>query len=197
MYHQDQSVQYDSESKYVPPHKRYNTSREFSKNKEDNQGQQRNNYEPKLSQDVMENPRNRRRDFSQGSKFNTRTISQEQENVQKEIEPGPIEIPEMMVPPILPTIVEAKDNLGGSKKNTGLYQHEIDLIGKLAAIRKKHVRQEAQKEFDEWLEHYGIDLEHIYETCVDIKMSYNTFVELAYRCTDTEFNKKKFKYNTL
>lgn len=181
-------------------------SREYrSSNERRDYGQRSGNnysYGSRRGNEEAEIPRNRRRDFSQGSKFNTRIISSEKDDNQKETEPGPIEIPDMIIPPVvepvIPESIEKKEMEQGAtekvKPREGLYKHEIDLIRKLAAIHAKHVRKEAQREFDEWLEHYGKELEDMYETCVDVGISYNTFVELAYRCTDTEFNGKKFKY---
>lgn len=190
--------------------KRRDSREDRSSNERRDYGQRSGNnysYESRRGNEEGEIPKNHRRDFSRGSKFNTRIISSEKEANQKETEPGPgsIEIPDIIIPPVVEPVItesiEKKEDKEMEKGATekvnpreGLYKHEIRLIRKLEAIREKQAGKEAQREFDQWLEHYGKELQDMYETCVDIGISYNTFVELAYRCTDTEFNGKKFKY---
>src|SRR5687768_16924291 len=71
------------ESIYVPPHKRGNVNEITT------------NYYKGII------PNNRRRDLSQGSKFNTRQILPQQESKRILINSETIEIPEMIIPPIL------------------------------------------------------------------------------------------------
>lgn len=218
------------QGRYVPPHRRDNSSTifqhqtntpkayddthrrilEYSNQRREIRDDRRhvntgerdiNGYESGKYREETEILRNSRRYFSQRSNFNTQTIPTVNESDQKEIESEPIEIPEMIIPPVIispevnlvqPEVssvemaLEEKENVSveTEKKLPRLLQYERDLIRKLSVIRAKHERQDAQAInnfillFDEWIEHYEIDLEHMYEICVDmdLAMSYNRFV---------------------
>lgn len=212
-----------SQNKYVPPHRRDNFSGssnftrksgdENQRNRGDRQCNQRAGDEKKTS-DMSQNCK---RNFFQGSKFNTRSLSSENDSCQDE--PGSIEIPEMIIPPVVDP-VERKESIAESTKpidnievigkrtktsecsigtkelNPSLRPYEIKLINKLSRIRNNYARKEEKDNFYEWLNHYGTDLEQMYNTCVDrnLPITYNEFVKLAYRCTETEFETKKLKH---
>lgn len=154
----------------------------------------------------------RRRDFSQSPTFNVKPIiTESSEKLHTEII-----IPEV----IEPSVIKPYINELGSKTNsdddllrrleaikqplgevviiqkTGISETEAELLRNLAMIRKDHIRREAQKDFDEWVSYYELNLYHMYETCVDndFGLTYNGFVQLAYKCTDTAYNTKKLKY---
>ena len=69
--------------------------------------------------------------------------------------------------------------------------HLVELLEELAKITVR----EAEEDFEEWREHYQNELVDMYQTCVDPKLGllYEEFVRIAYKCTTTEFNSKKFK----
>jgi len=163
-------------AKYLPPHKRVGTT--ARDNKEENRI-----------------PYNRRIDFSKTSKFNVKSEIMICERVDKSIEKETINIPETIEPPGLIETTEDSNH------------NETKLFRDLKQIRIENTRREAQKEFDEWIEHYDDDLRRMYDECVGegywssknkgigkLGLTYNNFVRLAYECTETTYNRNKFKY---
>lgn len=120
--------------RYVPPHRRSNISKS-------------SDYTSRLSQDSESNdkstiPYNRRRDLSQGSKFNTRQISPKREPKRIPIEPELIKIPKMIIPVKVPY----------SPNDTPT----------ISDIRNSQEYKEVKGQFDEWL--------HMYHTCVNVNL---------------------------
>jgi hypothetical protein len=223
--------------KYIPPHRR-NTSNDNSRNKsrdnirsiERRRSQDKSNVVTNPNTERRDNLTNnsneiqkpRRRDLSQGSKFNTKSISED--NKSSPIDLESIEIPETIVPIKVDQIInetpsEITDELlnkvingdisksiptpgpsptieKNSEKSGALYEYEIEFIKKIVKLRAKNARREARKNYNEWVKYYSDDLEHMYEICVDsdLEFPYDEFVQLAYRCTEKEFNPKKLKY---
>jgi hypothetical protein len=161
--------------------------------------------------------------LSQGSKFNTRPISEDNKNKSKDM--GPITIPETIIPPIVNPIIndtsfvitdELVNNvINGNipltnntilikppiteenNEETGeLSEYEIEILKKIATLREITLNREARKSYNEWVKYYSDDLKQMYETCIypDLEFSYEQFVRLAYKCSEKEFNPKKLKY---
>ena len=208
-----------SPDRYVPPHKR-NIVRASRNPHYDNSTDNSRVYNPK------------RRNFSEGSKFNTIVDPPKPTKSNGPKEPGLIQIPEIIIPPIVESIILDDESLtsqeflvkdGKSQSHYCTDQSEIKLsqdvdfandivevhddniqsddspqiqfYRKMARLRVEHAQKQADGEFIEWNNHYKRELHAMYEECVnpDLKMSHNQFVQIAYNCTRTEFDKKKFK----
>jgi hypothetical protein len=78
----------------------------------------------------------------------------------------------------------------------GLYQYEIRLFQKIEVTRIKNQIKTEREEFLRWYEHYREDLNKMYDIFIKdrILISYDKFVNLAYKCTETIFNNRKSKY---
>jgi hypothetical protein len=148
--------------------------------------------------------KNRHRDFSQGSKFNTKQIFPEKEAELKRIEPGPIIIPEMIVP----LVVESVDTINFDLEDKDddldeiVKQYSETINNSPGEVLKQQRRgkmpmEREQTNFDEWRDHYRVDLEQMYNTYLssEFKLSFERFVQLAYQCTDKEFNKNTFVHS--
>ena len=75
--------------------------------------------------------------------------------------------------------------------NCDLRSQELRLIGALSNLRVK----EKQEEKKRWTDHYEKELSDMYEACVDQKLgiSFDDFVQTAYECTNSEYDKKSYK----
>jgi len=88
-----------------------------------------------------------------------------------------------------------------------------DNIREITRIIVENRQKEEDDDFNEWIEHYDQELKQLYEICTDLiwfgeesrrvsghknfavfQISYEKFIKLAYECTKTEFDRKKFKY---
>lgn len=166
-------------SRYVPPHKR-NTTDNFQHFK----------------------PRTKRRNFQPGSGFNRLTEHHVSINSSGK-EPGLIEIPEIITPPIVESVSENRYNGPCDEgcedtvtiPGTGTSDQEIRFFREMAELRIEHVRKQSYDEFMEWNDHYRDELKAMYDECVnpDLGMSRRQFVQLAYKCTQAEFDRKKLK----
>ena len=151
-------------AKYVPPHKR-NVSTSI----------------------LTSTPRNH--NFLPENKFNVQT---NQYQVIKEI--SPIEIPETIVPHIVePPISQTSETIPIKRV---ISDKEISILKATSKIRSQYMNKEKSINYNEWVEHYDEYLKDMYHVCVnpDLECSYDDFVRLAFECTNTEFNRSKFKY---
>lgn len=69
---------------------------------------------------------------------------------------------------------------------------EIELLQQLDNLEVQHM----DREFLQWINHYQLALEDMYDQCVDPKLSipYADFVYAAYMCTEVEWDSQQFKY---
>jgi len=84
-----------------------------------------------------------------------------------------------------------------SKKDSyKIYKFESDIIKNKAATRNQIAIRDEQKELSEWSEYYFEDLKTMYNACVDsdLDLSYSKFVELAFKCSQSNFDSRKLKY---
>lgn len=83
-----------------------------------------------------------------------------------------------------------------NKSNNGIYNYEIKFIKEISKVKTQCLINQERKEFIKWFEHYKEDLEKMYDHCVngEIRLSFEDFVKLAYKCTRKEFSLKKLKY---
>ena len=170
-------------ARYVPPHKRGSLEQS----------------------EIDVTKRKKRRDLSQRSTFNTKNDTGNRESP-KIIQP--IEVPIAVVPPIVEVpsdrnitytnIIlqklgseETKETMDDKGASLDISVQERRLMELLYDLKAR----EKQKEMDEWLEHYGSDLSHMYETCVDpeLGISFDDFAETAHQCTACYHNNKSYK----
>lgn len=174
---------------YIPPHRRSIGTGDTEKRAETDQ---HSVYVPPYRRRTQP----RRRDLSQVSKFNNRTVpvtpESEIKTEPKTIAPELIQIPEAVVPPIVEPVRLEKPK----SHKYFVPDHEVEFIHEMALLREQQQQKQSEKEFNEWADHYEADLAQMYDRCVDprIRLSYDQFVNLAYQCTAVEFNGKKLKY---
>src|SRR3990170_5009616 len=142
-------------SKYIPPHKRREAENGFKKPFDDD------GFKHMM-------PRYRKTTFSQEPHFNARIETKEL----KPKEPGPIEIPDIIPPPVVdhPMTEESVEEMPKSNLPTKKWDpsaREIAFFKNMAALRREHARREADEEFLEWEAHYRCELETMYEECVN------------------------------
>lgn len=110
-----------------------------------------------------------------------------------------IEIPETIEPPTIDINQFKCNNITDIYEIKNMTKQPDSCNNKLITeLFKINVeRAKIQTEFDEWVDHYESELKNMYNNCIDenIELSYTLFVKLAYNCTATEFNRKKFKYS--
>lgn len=77
------------------------------------------------------------------------------------------------------------------RKSYDLPKRELRLITDLEETRKRN----KEREFRKWADHYKEELDNMYKKYVDPKLNiyYEDFVETAYICTESTYNKKLFK----
>lgn len=168
--------------RYVPPHLRRGNNENGLKDETERKRAHTNSYY------------NKHQDDSQESKFNTRTISPSDICGVTNITPGPIEIPEIVIPPIVKPVIKSNNRKLSKPKSSSEY--DLDLFKKLSSIQIEIKKREEKEDFEEWVKHYKKDLEEMYDNCIDGDngILYESFVRLAYECTEKEYNRKKFKY---
>ncbi len=67
---------------------------------------------------------------------------------------------------------------------------------RLEEIRKNNRDKEEEKDFEEWSDHYHEDLIYMYNEHVDLNITFEMFVHIAYQCSDLR-DRKMFKYTRL
>ena len=76
----------------------------------------------------------------------------------------------------------------------GIYKKDVEIAKILAHI----VSRRNPKDFNTWHNHYENDLNHMYESMkkdfLNLNISYEAFVRIAYNCTSERYNNNNHKY---
>jgi len=145
----------------------------------------------------------RKRKFPEPN-HNCKPISSDEKNFNIPGNVNDIQVPEIIAPPVIELTPQGSVC---SRPVDGLYPSDIKLLDNIARIRREYMQKSAQDDFDEWINHYDTDLREMFDRCIAneygasetnrpgiLGITYNKFIQLAYQCTDTTYDRKKFKY---